>query len=283
MTAVAGTWLSVILAPLLGGLVIGIDRKLTARMQGRLGPPVIQPFYDFIKLWSKESTYTNGRQVFFIYTYFIWMLVSLIMLVTGQDFLVFVFTLAVAEVAFVLAGFSTRSPYSHIGSTRELMQVLAAEPVLLFIAFALYLSNGTFLAASAFASDYPLLLSHPLLFLAVLVVLTIKVRKSPFDISTATHAHQEIVRGINTEFSGRYLAVVELTHWIETVIFLFIVFMFWANPWWIGAILAAGAYFLEIVVDNISPRMSLGWMIKVAWTAGITLSFANLVLNAILL
>lgn len=269
--------LIVLLAPVLGGLLLGVDRKLTARMQGRQGPPAIQPFYDLIKLWAKTSTYTNKPQVFFICAYLVWMLLGLVMLATGLDFLVFVFTVTVAEVAYVLAGFATRSPYSHIGSTRELIQVLAAEPVLLFVAFALYLENGTFLVQGAFVNPSPLLLSYPLLFLAVLLILTIKIRKSPFDISTALHAHQEIVRGINTEFSGRYLAVVELSHWLETVVFLFVVFLFWANPWWAGVLVALAAYFLELVVDNISPRMNWNWMIKVAWTAGILLSTSNMV------
>jgi ech hydrogenase subunit B len=65
--------------------MFGIDRKLTARLQGRKGPPVIQPFYDVLKLWSKDSTYTNPRQVFYLYAYLIWMVNSLIVLVTGQD------------------------------------------------------------------------------------------------------------------------------------------------------------------------------------------------------
>ncbi len=279
MDALVKILLIVILAPILGGLLVGVDRKLTARMQGRQGPPVVQPFYDFLKLWSKVSTYTSKPQVFFVCAYFVWMLLSLVMLASGLDFLVFVFTLTVAEVAYVLAGFATRSPYSHIGSTRELLQVLAAEPVLLLFAFALYLENGTFLVQGTFVNPSPLLLSYPLLFVAVFLILTIKVRKSPFDISTALHAHQEIVRGINTEFSGRFLAVVELSHWLETVVFLFVVFLFWANPWWAGVLLALAAYFAELVVDNISPRMNWKWMIKLAWTAGILLSSSNLVLR----
>ena len=40
----------IILAPVIGGLMSGIDRKITARMQGRQGPPILQPFYDVIKL-----------------------------------------------------------------------------------------------------------------------------------------------------------------------------------------------------------------------------------------
>ncbi|MGE5397330.1 MAG: respiratory chain complex I subunit 1 family protein [Chitinophagales bacterium] len=266
--------LTLVFSPFLGGLLFGIDRKITARLQGRKGPPIIQPFYDFVKLWNKETSYTNRRQVFFLYSYLVWMLVSLVFLVTGQDFLLFIFVLAFSEVSLVLAGFSTRSPYSHIGSSRELLQILAAEPVLLFLAFALYLSNGSFLSTGVFLSP-PLLFTYPLLFIAVLMILTIKMRKSPFDLSSSAHAHQELVRGVSTEFSGKYLALTEAAHWIELVIFLLIVYMFWANPWWGGLIIALAAYFLELVIDNVYARMTPRWMVKVTWAWGIGLSLIN--------
>lgn len=271
--------LALITAPLLGGLLTGIDRKITARLQGRKGPPVIQPFYDIIKLWSKDTTYTNRRQVFYIYAFLIWMAISLILLVSGQDFMVFIFTLAFAEVSLVLAGFATRSPFSHIGSSRELLQILAAEPVLLFTAYALYLENGSFLTAGVFINDRPLIASYPLLFLAVFLITTIKLRKSPFDLSSAAHAHQEIVRGVSTEFSGRYLALMEIGHWIEVVIMLLIVFLFWTRPWWIGLILALGTYFLELIIDNIYTRMNIRWMVGFAWSWGFALAVLNILFN----
>ncbi|MGE5404242.1 MAG: respiratory chain complex I subunit 1 family protein [Candidatus Saccharibacteria bacterium] len=269
----------IVAAPFIGGLIFGLDRKMTARLQGRQGPPIIQPFYDFLKLWSKDSTYTNRRQIFYLYTYLLWMIISLIILITGQDFMLFVFTLAFSEISLVLAGFATRSPYSHIGSNRELLQILAAEPVLLFLAYALYLKNGSFLVAGVYLAKKPMLFSYPLLFIALLMILTIKMRKSPFDISTSAHAHQEIVRGIFTEFSGRYLALTELAHWIEIAIVLFIVFLFWANPWWAGVLLALGAYALEIIIDNIYARMRIGWMVSFAWASGFVLSLVNILFN----
>jgi ech hydrogenase subunit B len=85
-------------------------------------------------------------------------------------------------------------------------------------------------------------------------------RKSPFDISTSIHAHQEIVRGVTTEFSGKYLALTELAHWVETVILMYIVFLFWATPWWAGVLLALVAYFIELLIDNSYARMKIRWM-----------------------
>jgi len=266
----------VLAAPLLGGLLFGIDRKITARLQGRKGPPIVQPFYDVIKLLAKDSTYTNRRQVFYLYSHLLWMVVALVILLTRQDFLVFVFALTFSEVSLALAGFATKSPYSHIGSNRELLQILSSEPVLVFMAFALYLATGSFLTGGVFLLDEPLLFSYPLLFLAVLLVLTVLMRKSPFDISSSAHAHQEIVRGISTEFSGKYLALLEIAHWIELIIILAIVFLFWVKPWWAGVLLALGAYFLELLIDNTYARLKLGTMVRTTWAWGFGLSLVNI-------
>ena len=268
--------IGVVGAPLLGGLLFGIDRKVTARLQGRKGPPIIQPFYDVIKLLAKDSTYTNRRQVFYLYSYLLWMVVALVILLSMQDFLVFVFVLTFSEVSLVLAGFATKSPYSHVGSSREMLQILASEPVLVFMAFALYLATGSFLTGGVFLIDRPLLFSYPLLFLALLLILTILMRKSPFDISSSSHAHQEVVRGVSTEFSGKYLALFEITHWVELIIVLAIVFLFWARPWWAGVLLALAAYFVELLIDNTYARQKLGWMVKTTWAWGFGLSLANI-------
>ena len=54
----------VVLAPLAGGVLAGIDRKLSARLQGRYGPPVLQPFFDVFKLLRKERIIVNKFQDF---------------------------------------------------------------------------------------------------------------------------------------------------------------------------------------------------------------------------
>ena len=53
-------------APLIGGLLAGIDRRISARMQARLGPPLLQPFYDVAKLWCKEPLVVRRSQNFYI-------------------------------------------------------------------------------------------------------------------------------------------------------------------------------------------------------------------------
>jgi ech hydrogenase subunit B len=268
-------------APILGGLLTGLDRIITARMQGRVGPPLLQPFYDVGKLLGKERILVNQRQVLWVIGYLALIISSLTMLCLGRDLLVIVFVMAFAAICFVLGGFSTRSPYSHIGSQRELLQMLSYEPVLILLAIGVFLQNGSFLVKDIFTRSEPLLFSLPLVFVAVLLILAIKMRKSPFDFSTCHHAHQELVQGITTEYSGPYLALIELTHWYELVLVLGLVVLFWAQPIWAGIILALVAFFIELVIDNICARMTWSWMVKLTWTLGILLCLVNLGFNLI--
>ena len=59
----------VILEPIVGGLLAGLDRIISARMQGRVGPPILQPFYDVFKLFQKESIEVNRMHRFIVFRY----------------------------------------------------------------------------------------------------------------------------------------------------------------------------------------------------------------------
>lgn len=267
---------TVIVAPLVGGLLFGIDRRITARLQGRFGPPILQPFYDFFKLLGKERIAVSKIQFVWIYAYLVFMISSLVCLVLQSDFLVLVFLLGFAGVSLVLGGFSTKSPYSHFGANRELLQIAAYEPVLLLLAIGIYAQNGTFMISAIFDSARPLLFSLWPLFIAVLYVLTIKMRKSPFDISTSHHAHQEIVKGVTTEYSGPYLALYQLAEWYEIVLVLGIIALFWTNPLWVGILIALAAFLMELFVDNIAARMTAHWMVRLSWSIGLILGIVNI-------
>ena len=141
---------TIVVAPIIGGLLFGIDRRITARLQGRYGPPILQPFYDFFKLLGKERIAVSQLQFVWIYAYLVFMIASLLCLVFQSDFLVLVFLLGFAGVSLVLGGFSTKSPYSHFGANRELLQIMAYEPVLLLLAIGIYAQNGSFLISEIF-------------------------------------------------------------------------------------------------------------------------------------
>jgi formate hydrogenlyase subunit 4 len=127
--------------------------------------------------------------------------------------------------------------------------------------------------------DYPtpLLYTLPLIFFAFLYVLTIKLRKSPFDFATSHHGHQELIKGLTTEFSGTQLALIELTHWYDLIILLGLITLFFAQPLWVGILIALGAYFLEMVIDNICARVTWPWMIKATWLIGVGTALVNII------
>lgn len=268
---------AIIAAPIVGGLLAGIDRRLTARFQNRFGPPILQPFYDFFKLLGKENIAVNQTQVVYVWAHLLFAIASLVLLVLQQDLLVLIFVLAFSTIALIMGAMSVRSPYSKVGAQREIIQMLAYEPVLLLMVVGIYMITKSFMIDSVFTLNTPLLYSLPLVFFAFLYVLTIKLRKSPFDFSTSHHGHQEIVKGLLTEFSGPQLAIIELTHWIDLIILLGIIALFFANPLWVGILIALGAYFLELVVDNICARMTWQWMVKATYLVGIGSAGVNII------
>ncbi len=270
--------LIIIAAPIIGGILSGIDRIITARMQNRVGPPILQPFYDFFKLIGKENIIVNRFQMLYVLGYLVLMITSLVLFVLKQDLLMIIFIMAFGGVSLILGGLSVQSPYSRIGSHREILQMLAYEPVLIFMVVGIYLQTGSFTVQSVFDMNQPLIYSLPLIFIALLYVLTIKLRKSPFDFSTSHHGHQELVKGMLTEFSGPQLALVELAHWYELVLILGFIVLFWATNIYIGIAIALASFVLEMFIDNISARMTWKWMIWVTWSLGIGLCIANIAL-----
>lgn len=272
--------LIIILAPLVGGLLTGIDRVITARMQGRQGPPVLQPFYDVLKLIQKESIEVNNMHRFFVYVSLIFVLFTTEILLSGGDMLLAVFALTLGSVFFVLGGYASNSPYSIIGSERELLQIMAYEPMVLLVCVGLYYADHSFFVNEIISNKVPAIVYLPGVFVGLVFILTIKLRKSPFDLSMSHHGHQEIVKGITTEYSGRDLAVIEVTHWYEMIISLTLVYVFFATALPISRVLALVAcgvvYFIEIITDNAFARLKWQHALNSAWIITGALSIVNL-------
>ena len=270
--------ITIVVAPLLGGLLSGIDRKLTARLQGRIGPPILQPFYDVIKLFGKELIVVNKLQLIWAWGFLGFAMASLVLLIVRGDLLTVAFTVGFAGICLALGALSVRSPYSYLGGMRELMQMLSYEPILILSVVSIYSVTGSFMLRSVLEDRIPLIARLPLVFLALLLVLTIKMRKSPFDISTSHHAHQEIVKGVTTEYSGPYLGLIELGHWYELMLVLVFISLFWANPPIVGIIIALAAFLSEMFVDVTWARLTWRWMLKVSWALGLGLVAFNLMI-----
>ncbi len=263
--------------PAVGGCVSGVDRIVTARCQSRVGPPLLQPFYDVAKLLSKEPLVVNIWQVFCAYGYLAAASISVVLFFLRSDLLLILLIQAVGALFLVLGAFSSTSPFSQVGAHRELLQILCYEPLLILVAVGIYLKTGSFKIGRIYEVGSPLLLHLPFLFVVFSYALTIKLRKSPFDLSTSHHGHQELVKGLLTDYSGPFLALVEIGHWYEVVLMLGLCSLFWATSWVGMAGLVVVAYFLEILVDNVSARLNWRWMLGYVWALGVTLSLFNLV------
>ena len=274
--AAMGAVLFLVLAPILGGLIAGIDRVLTARMQSRRGPPVLQPFYDISKLWHKERAFANPVEMIFTTGYLVLIAFSGALLFAGGDLLLIVFALALAHTFLILAAYAANAPYSTVGAERELIGVMVAEPILILLAAGFFMITSSFFVSDILVSAVPPIIYLPGVFLALFAVLTLKLRKSPFDISTSHHAHQELVKGVTSSLSGRTLAKVEIAHWYETILILALMFLFFAGNPVLGIIVIIVCYFLEILMDNLFPRVTWRMTVKSLWIVTIILGVANI-------
>lgn len=276
-----------ILAPLFGGLMEGVDRKLSARMQRRIGPPILQPFYDVKKLLSKQTIVVGRAQSFFILSYLILMVVTGMMFYAGSDILMCFFVMSTASTFLYFAAVVTSSPMSTIGANRELLQMMAYEPAVLLTCVGFYLVSHTFNVSGILQSQVSPILYIPGFFVAFVFILNIKLRKSPFDESTSHHAHQELVKGITTELGARNLALYTIAEWYEISFVFGVVALFILNRNPISILFAIlvvlAVYFLEVLIDNTSARMKWEKMLKMTWivtlvTAGINLLILMLVM-----
>ena len=275
-----GAILYVALAPFLGGIIAGIDRRVTARMQGRYGPPILQPFYDVGKLFKKERITVNNGQDFYVMCSLIFMIISGVFFFGGANLLMMIFTLTAASIFLVIAGFASNSPYAQLGAERELLQIMSYEPMVMLTAVGFYMVNGSFNVGDIVTTpvfSFPYLIG---MFIGYVFIITIKLRKSPFDLSMSHHAHQELVKGLTTEFSGKTLAILEISHWYENVFLLGFIFLFFAKGslWYtvLGVCVVIACYFVEILIDNGYARMKWQFTIKSAWIVTLIFGGGNL-------
>jgi len=265
-------WLLIVLAPILGGLVYGCGRVLRARMQRRLGPPLLQPFYDMFKLLDKRTLIVHAPHALLAVGHFFVLWFSVAAIFLGWNLLYIIFLHLFAQMLLIFAGYSVRSAYSHLGANRELLMLISYEPILILVSVGFYLSSGSFEITTLMqGSGY--LYSMPLLFAALLMIVPIKVKKSPFDVG---EAHQEIVGGVEIEYSGLFYEFLYMARFLEYLFIYSFVFMFGGQSTWLGAVLVAGVFLLVNLVDNATARVHTSHMLKIIYTLAMSMAVANI-------
>jgi formate hydrogenlyase subunit 4 len=253
-----------VLAPLAVGFIFGVDRKVTASVQLRVGPPLLQPMYDMTKLAAKASAPVDRLAAGLVAAQAVVAAGALGIVLAGGDLVVAVLVLGAARVLYVLAAGAVESPYAQLGVSRELVLLLVTEPLLLLVVIA-YGSFGGGFSAGALLDDPPAALAMPTLGITLGVLLAVALRKSPFDLATSHHAHQELVKGSTTELAGPWLALAELGHWYEAAFILVLIALAGAGSPILALGLVLATYLVAVIIDNAVPRgtwqaaLALGW------------------------
>jgi len=190
-------------------LCLGVIRKIRARMQNRRGPPITQPIWDFFKLIGKEEIYNALSQnfllvlaVFFSLTAAIMTLSIIFGVIQSINFLFLAYFMAFPQILICLAGISSKNIYSMIGGERGIIQSVLSEIVFIFgsslLIFCLFKTLNIYPGMHYKFTPF-FLLPIALLYVPVLMSIIAQINLNPFSISDA---HQEIVSGYATEFSG---------------------------------------------------------------------------------
>ncbi|MFA6549300.1 MAG: complex I subunit 1 family protein [Candidatus Margulisiibacteriota bacterium] len=260
-----------LLTIIVGMLATWVDRKVTARLQYRIGPPWFQPFADFCKLMGKETMVPSGvSQMVFLGAPLIGLagaaLVSAILLTPGAgfvgDIIVVIYLLILPSLAVMLGGSASRNPLAALGSSREMKLVLSYELPFLLAVFTVMFKAGSILFSAV--HGIPVLsFSGALAFLAALLAVQAKLGVVPFDIA---EAEQEIAAGALIEYSGPPLAVFRLTRamlYFVLPTFLVMLFLGGMDLWF--PLKYVAVLTLIILIKNTNPRLRTDQAVRFFW------------------
>jgi NADH-quinone oxidoreductase subunit H len=271
-------------------LFLYIERKTIARMQQRIGPPLLQPFYDFVKLLGKESPDYRGFEGLMMKAWpalsVIAMLAALALLPVcsaeggfSGDLILLITLLELPSMFYILAGFTSRSIYGKVGAMREASLSLSSNMLFLVSVTMIAYSEHTFRLSELAAST-----ASPVRWLGLLAIvfcIPAKLRLNPFSISSA---EQEIYSGPLTEYSGGDLALWELTHGLEWLALSGLVVSLASprNGFWIAdaAIFVLLCFALVVVLATVAAataRFTIERSVRFYWRWSIALAVVFLV------
>ena len=220
-------WPGMLGAAALGLLYLWLARKLTARLQGRKGPPFYQPLFDFVKLLGKRTVVPGEakRRLFYglpVIAVAATALGLMIVPVPGNpvpsftgDVVLLLFLLEVPVFCDVLAGYVTQSIYGQVSAMREGVLMLGYNVPFLAAVVAMAQHAGGFSLAQL--GSAPRGLVGIFAAIAFLLAIPARLKSNPFSIP---NAEQEIVAGAHIEYNGAPLALFELSHALEAVLLI---------------------------------------------------------------
>jgi formate hydrogenlyase subunit 4 len=234
---VAATVLQVLLVFAAAPLLAGLMRKVRCRLEGRTGPPIVQPWRDLRKLFRKQRIRS-------VTTSWVFAMAPVVLVATAGlvaavvpflttrssldqvgDLFAVVYLLLLGSVFLALAGLDTGTAFGGMGSSREVTIVALAEPALLLGIFALAMRGGSSNLASIVAATLadPQAVASPagvLAFGALAIVVIAETGRLPVD-NPSTHLELTMVHeAMILEYAGPDLALVELAAQLRLTVFL---------------------------------------------------------------
>jgi len=218
-------------AGITGGFLSWFDRKITARVQFRKGPPILQPFYDFFKLLLVKETILpkHGSPLIFllapVFSVFgatmaaVFILLPLFNITTGfrGDLLVIFYLLTIPSFSYIIGSLASGNPLAAVGGSREMKLILSYELTFLLVIAGVILKCGqqfdldSIIKTQQAASPFIGSVSGVLLFIVAIFCIQAKLALVPFDMP---EAEAEITEGIFIEYSGAPYALIKLTKYI---------------------------------------------------------------------
>jgi len=270
-----------------------IDRKLVARFQNRVGPRLLQPLADFVKLLAKEEIIPTGvNKALFVFLPIIALTAALTAALYvplfgfkpvysfSGDLVVTLYLLSMMTLCIGLAGANTEDRFSLVGATRALTQLFSYEAPFLLALLGPAIALGTWnigeINAGATSGIWFIIL-QPIGFIVALIGLMGKLELPPFD---APEAETEIVAGALTEYSGRGFALFKLGRDVELVIGLTLIASFYlggfTNPLdflWKTLLLL----FVTAALQSLFARLRIDQTVGLWWRSGMILVLLQLV------
>jgi len=273
---------------IVGGFLSWFDRKITARVQFRQGPPLLQPLYDFIKLLTKETLIPKrGSQLTFLIAPIlalfgavissVFVLLPLFGIKTGflGDLIVIIYLLNIPSLSYMIGALASGNPLAAVGASREMKLILSYEVPFLLVLISIIIksemsiklseiiafqtANGAFIGS----------ISGVIGFIVVLMCIQAKLGLVPFDMA---EGEGEICDGITIEFSGTTYALVTLAKYIMLFVLpALVVALFFAgmnfegiNILW-SILKVVLVVLLVTLVRNTNPRVRIDQAMRFFW------------------